>query len=139
MNQNRKITGKIFVGILVGLVLLILGHYVFDAVIKKTEAKVALREAKNTYIVMKNYDINEYAKGKCVYDKSNRYNLAKGLKDDVEKMLEHECFCTILDYDDKEHKITHFVYSYGKYLVEYSYTNNKDIWIVKYIDEILRY
>lgn len=138
-SNARNLFKTICITLVICALLLIAGFYTFNQVKIKTEARRALREAKNAALAIRLYDIKEYSLDECVFDTRRRNNISEGALKEVYDNLEHECYISLISYDRVERKVTNFIYSYNNYIVEYKYENGQDIWTVNYVKKVLEY
>lgn len=134
-----KIIKVVFIALLIGVVLLIGGYIAFYNIRIKTEGRYALREAKNAALAIRLYDINEYAVNESVFDTSCQNNISEGARKAVYDNLEHECYISLISYDEKERMVTNFIYGYGDYIVEFKSEDGQDVWTVNYVKKVLEY
>ena len=75
MNLKEGISfGRILKAVLIIAGVFIIGASVFLWFYIRTNAKLALRDAKNVYMALNTVEIEYYAQGKSIYDPT-RYNL----------------------------------------------------------------
>ena len=105
-----------------------------------SDARLALREAKNIKMTLEMADMELYSAGLCIYDETAEGNLRKGARAYVDKLQgDPEGTIKLTGYDSGKHKITGFEYELEKYIVRYSYTEDGDTWQVCQIKELLTY
>lgn len=141
ISYEKKIKIKKIRNVLVFLLLiLLLGIPVFGFFHIKTEARLAVREAKNVKIRLAMLDIEAYSKNETIFNPSAANGLAKGLEEQIQEFLELDCDIVLTAYDKKERFVKGFTYKRDNFQVEYTYDDEKgDIWEVKYMVKILTY
>jgi len=105
-----------------------------------SDARIALREAKNIKISLEVADMELYGAGLSIYDETAEGNLRKGAVVYVNKMQgELQGTFKLTGYDSGRHKITGFEYELEKFIVRYKYNEDGDTWQVFQIKELLTY
>ena len=105
-----------------------------------SDARIALREAKNIKISLEVADMELYGAGLSIYDETAEGNLRKGAVTYVNKMQgELQGTYKLTGYDSSRHKITGFEYELEKFIVRYKYNEDGDTWQVFQIKELLTY
>lgn len=105
-----------------------------------SNARMALREAKNVKMSLEMVNTEYYAVGISIYDDSGIGNLRKGARDYVYKIqgnLKGEIKLT--GYDSTKRLITGLEYETDDYIVRYSFIENEEKWQVCLIEELLSY
>ena len=124
--------------LLIVLLFLFLGFGLFIFFKVKGEGNQALREAKNIRMALVSADIEMYSVGKTIYDPSDKYGLADGVKEKVDSVIEPAGVYRILSYDRKNHEITGFIFQNEHYYVVY-YKNDEvggwDVYRLLHIQE----
>lgn len=137
---KRKRLRKIRNVIGVLLLLLLIGIPVFANFRIKTEARLALREAKNVNIHLQMLSIEYYGRNKDVFDSSKKNGLADGVLDSIRDYMGNDCEVRINSYSKKEHRVLGFEYRRGNYEVIFSIDPEKgNVWDVNYLYNVYYY
>ena len=88
--RDRINLGKVIKFILIAVGLFIIGIAVFMFFRIRSNAKDALRDAKNVYLALYTTDIEYYAQGKTIYDHSKPDGMAEGVKEKVEMLADSD-------------------------------------------------
>lgn len=105
-----------------------------------SNARLALREAKNVKMSLDMINTEYYAIGVSIYDDSVEDNLKKGARDYVFKIQGNlKGDFKLTGYDSTKRLITGLEYETDDYIVRYSHVDDEDKWQVCLIDEILSY
>ena len=105
-----------------------------------SDARIALREAKNIKITLEMADMELYGAGLSIYDETAEGNLRNGAVAFVNKMQgELKGSFKLTGYDSSKHKITGLEYELEKYIVRYSYNEDGDTWQVFQVKELITY
>jgi hypothetical protein len=125
--------------LLVVLILLVLGVPTFAYFQIKSDAHIALREAKNVKLTLEMLDIEYYAQGSSVYDTSNQNGLKDGVEEEVKKQLENDGTVMLQSYSRKQRTIQAFTYTNKHFEVVY-YEDEKegDTWTVRYFIDVMK-
>lgn len=104
-----------------------------------TEARMALREAKNVKLTIEMLDVTYYAKGTTVYAPEMKYGLRNGVAGDVKKILEldENAAFELLSYDKSDRVIREMTYSNNAYIVRYEKKDSGNRWRVSYLLPII--
>jgi hypothetical protein len=125
--------------VLIVLVLALVGTPIFAYFRIKSDAHLALREAKNVKLTLEMLDIEYYANGKSVYDSSKQNGLRDGVEKEITKLLENDGSVILQSYSRKKRTVQAFTYTNNHY--EVIYYNDKeqgDTWKVHYLIEVLK-
>ncbi|MBR5177850.1 MAG: hypothetical protein IKW90_03485 [Lachnospiraceae bacterium] len=105
-----------------------------------SDARLALREAKNIKMTLEMADLELYSAGISIFDETSEGNLRKSTLSYVNKMQgETKGEIKLTGYDTAKHKITGFEYELEKYIVRYKSSDDDDSWQVFRIKELLTY
>ncbi len=105
-----------------------------------SEARRALREAKNIKMALEIADLEYYSVDMSIYDETADGNLRKGARDYVDRIQDNpEGFIRLTGYDSKQRKITGLEYELEKYIVRYTFIDDDEGWRVFQIKEIFDY
>lgn len=140
--MNRKESsisfGRILKILLIIMGVLIIGAAVFFWFYIRTNAKQALRDAKNVYMALNSVEIEYYAQGKSIYDPKKYNGLSEGVLQQVKALVDNEGTYRILSYDEKNHQILVLQYRRGFYQVNFYYSPQQTVWEVNYMMNIYR-
>lgn len=143
--ENKKVSEVVWsrfhmvkiVGLVV-LILLVVGLPIFTYFRIKSEAHIALREAKNVKMTMQTLDIEYYALNSSIYDSSAPSGLKSSAEDEIWKLLEHDGEVVLQSYNQKKRTVLAFTYTNDHYQVTYSYDKDKgDCWQVRYFINVI--
>ena len=137
---RRALIRRIVTYILIILALVIAFVYAFRQFKIYSNARLALREAKNIKMSLEMINTEYYAVGLTIYDDTADGNLRKGARDYVYKIqgdINGEIKLT--GYDSKNRIITGLEYETEEYIVRFSRTGENEKWQVCLIKEILSY
>lgn len=133
--DRRKIAFRKFKNVLlVFLLLLVIGTPVFFYFRITTEARTALREAKNINLGMNMNAIEFYGKGAVIYNPKNEDGLAAGLGERLKDTTENRGDIRLISYDSEKRVVRCFTYETDN--IRVTYRLNKDgtnEWIVDYL------
>ena len=104
--RDRINLGKVIKFILIAVGLFIIGIAVFMFFRIRSNAKDALRDAKNVYLALYTTDIEYYAQGKSIYDHSKADGMAEGVKEKVEMLADSNGKYIITSYNMKRRQVT---------------------------------
>ena len=105
-----------------------------------SNARLALREAKNVKMTLEMVDLEYYGAGINIYDESAEGNIREGALAYVKKMQGNpEGTIKLTGYDSKKRKITGFEYELKDFIVRYTSNEDGDCWQVCQIKELLTY
>lgn len=130
--------GKAIKFILIAAGLFVIGIAVFTFFKVHSNAKNALRDAKNVYLALYTTDIEYYAQGKTIYDHSQADGLAEGVKEKVKRLADSDGAYIITSYSKRNREITGMQYRSGHYLVTFTKKDGREIWTVDYSLRIYR-
>lgn len=105
-----------------------------------SNARLALREAKNIKMSLEMINTEYYAIGISIYDDTAEGNIRKGAHDYVKKIqgdIKGEMKLT--GYDSANRIITGIEYETDNYIVRYSKNGKEETWKVSLIKELLSY
>ena len=111
---------------------LIIGVAIFFVFKIRSEAKSALREAKNTRMALRSADIEMYALGKSVYNPDKLFNIEDGVEKKVNTIYTPPGIYEITSYDYSRHEITGMTYQNGRYVVTFRMKGDALYWDVDY-------
>ena len=129
--------GWILRTLLITLGVLIIGAAVFFAFRIRTNARLALREAKNIYISLSTTEIEYYAQEKSIYDPTKIDGLSDGVKERVRSIMDPEGTYSLASFDTTKHRIRVMHYRKGNYYITYSGDGDVNNWEVNYLMPIL--
>ena len=136
--RDRINLGKVIKFILIAVGLFIIGIAVFMFFRIRSNAKDALRDAKNVYLALYTTDIEYYAQGKSIYDHSKPDGMAEGVKEKVEMLADSDGKYIITSYNMKRREVTGMQYRSGHYLVTFTKKDGHEIWTVDYSMRLYR-
>lgn len=136
--KDRINLGKVIKFILIAVGLFIIGIAVFTFFRIRSNAKDALRDAKNVYLALYTTDIEYYAQGKTIYDHSKPDGMAEGVKEKVEMLADSDGKYIITSYNMKRREVTGMQYRNGHYLVTLTIKDGHEIWTVDYSMRLYR-
>ncbi len=92
----------------------------------RSEAHLALRQARNVWTALRMVGVEYYGMGKDIYDDSTRSGLKKEAEEEVYRVSECEGSVVVLGSTEDELAPTRMLYSEGAYLVYYYLDEEKD-------------
>lgn len=96
-----------------------------------SDARIALREAKNVKLTLEMLEIEYYGKGKTVYDQTKNNGLSDGVIENVTEILGQCGEVNLQSYSKKKQKIYRLFYKTKNYQVQYTYDKKSgDCWEV---------
>ncbi len=105
-----------------------------------SNARLALREAKNLKLSLETVNLEYYGIGLSIYDDSAEGNIRKGVLTHVEKLQGSiNGSVKITGYDSSKRTINSFEYENDNYIVRFTRNGEKDVWQVCLIKELLTY
>ena len=128
----------IYIGVILAIVIAF--TFAFRQFKIYSDARLALREAKNIKMSLDMINTEYYAIGISIYDDTAEGNIRKGARDYVKKIqgdLKGEMKLT--GYDSSNRIITGIEYETDNYIVRYSKNGKEEIWKVSLIKELLSY
>lgn len=138
LRKNLRIRIIIYVLILAALVAAC--YLIFNVFRTNSNARIALREAKNIKISLEMADMELSATGLTIYDETADGNVRKGALSFVNRMQGNpEGRIRLNGYDSSKRKITGYEYEIGDYIVRYKLTSDGDSWGVYMIKEVTIY
>lgn len=127
------------VGVVI-IVLIIVITFVFTKFKLYSEARIALREAKNIKMSLETADLEYYSIGLSIYDETAEGNIRKGATEYVSRLQDDiKGYIRLTGYDSTKGAITGFEYELENYIVRYSHSEDGNEWQVFQIKEILDY
>jgi len=136
--KDRINLGKAVKFLLIAVGLFIIGIAVFAFFKVRSNAKNALREAKNVYLALYTTDIEYYAQGKSIYDHSKADGMADGVKEVVDTLADADGKYIITSYNARKREVTGMQYRKGHYLVTFTKKDGHEIWTVDYSMRLYR-
>ena len=130
---------KILNFILIVIIVLFVGTVVFFIFRLNSNAKTALRDAKNVLLAIYTTDIEMYGENSCVYDPLSRDGLQDGVEESVARLMSPPGDYSITAYSYKKHEVTGLEYRWGRYIVTYSKKGENIKWDVDYLLNVYKY
>lgn len=126
--------------ILIIIILLIIGAFVFTKFAIDSSARNMFREAKNVQLALDMLSVEYYGRDMSIYDETNRNGLADGVEERIEALSGEDGDIYITAYNFKNREVTGFVYERGLYRVNYIKTKDgKQTWKVDLIINVFKY
>lgn len=126
--------------IIVAVMVILLGAMIFTYFRIITEARLALKEAKNVKLTLDMLDIEYYRDKKSVYNANRPDGLEQGVDNQVSEIAGQKGRFEILDYDKNERIIRYMIYETADYRVIYRYDKTDgEQWRVDYLVNIFDY
>lgn len=139
-DKRRAIIRNVIIITVAIIGLLILAYLAFRSFKTYSEARIALREAKNIKMTLEVANLEYYSVGASVFDETSEGNIRKGARDYVDRVQNNpEGLYRLTGYDSELRKITGFEFENEKYIVRYSHTSDGDKWQIFQIKELLDY
>ncbi|GEM_PF-1474329 len=139
-DKRRAIIRNVIIITVVIIGVVILAIYTFRSFKLYSEARIALREAKNIKMTLEVADLEYYSIGSSIFDDTAEGNIRKGAYDYVNKIQNNpEGFMKLTGYDSQLRKITGFEYETEKYIIRFSHNSDGDKWQIFQIKELLDY
>ena len=139
-DKRKAFIRKIIVLTVVVIGLILFALFAFRSFRVYSEARLALREAKNIKMTLEVADLEYYSMGVNIYDETAEGNIRKGAYEYVNKIQDNpEGFMKLTGYDSQSRKITGFEYETEKYIVRFSHNADGDKWQIFQIKELLDY
>lgn len=137
---RRALIRRIMIYIGVILVIIIAFTFAFRQFKIYSDARLALREAKNIKMSLEMINTEYYAIGISIYDDTAEGNIRKGAYDYVKKIQgELKGEMKLTGYDSANRIITGIEYETENYIVRYSKNGKEETWRVSLIKELLSY
>jgi hypothetical protein len=137
---RRALIRRIMIYIGVILVIIIAFTFAFRQFKIYSDARLALREAKNIKMSLEMINTEYYAIGISIYDDTAEGNIRKGACDYVKKIQgELKGEMKLTGYDSANRIITGIEYETENYIVRYSKNGKEETWRVSLIKELLSY
>jgi len=131
---------RLIIIILIIAALIIIAAFIFNRFKLYSNARIALREAKNIKLSLEMADVEYYNLGMCIYDEDADGNIRKSVVDYVNRIQGNpEGFMRLTAYDSKTKKILGFEYELEDYIVRFTHKDDNDKWQVFKAEEILSY
>ena len=128
--QRIRVVVRIILIIAVVFIIGLAGFTVFRI---QTQAKIALREAKNVRLSLEMLDIELYAERRSIYAPKEKGGMAAGVEDKIRELQSVDGSFAITGYDAEGRTVTGMTYETDHYLVIYSRTESgEDHWRVMY-------
>ncbi len=137
---RRALFRRIMIYAVVILAIIVVFTYTFRQFKIYSNARLALREAKNIKMSLEIINTEYYAVGISIYDDTADGNLRKGARDYVYKIqgdIKGEMKLT--GYDSAKRLITGLEYETEDYIVRYTRAGDDEKWQVSLIKELLSY
>lgn len=133
--DRKKIAFRKFQnGLIVFLLLLVIGVPSFIYFSITTEARIALREAKNINLAFNLNAIEFYGKNAVIYNPKNEDGLADGLGERLKDTTENRGDIRLISYDSENRIVRCFTYETDNIRVTYQLnTDGTNEWIVDYL------
>ena len=139
-DKRRALIRRVIIITVVIIGLLIFSFLTFRSFKIYSEARIALREAKNIKMSLEVADLEYYSVGINIYDETAEGNIRKGAFDYVNKIQGNpDGFMRLTGYDTQTRKITGFEFETEKYIVRFSHNSEGDKWQIFQIKELLDY
>jgi len=137
----RKTYIRRFIIIVICIICLaLLIGFIFTSFKKYSDARLALREAKNIKMSLEVADMEYYSVGLNIYDDSAEGNIRKAVLERIKNLhAESDGFVRLTGYDSEKRKITGFEYENPKYIIRYSAASDGDKWQIFQIKELIDY
>ncbi len=137
---RRALIRRITIYVVVIIVIVLAVTYAFRQFKIYSEARLALREAKNIKMSLEIINTEYYAAGNSIYDDTADGNIRKGARAYVEKIQgEIKGEIKLTGYDAAKRQITGFEFENEGYIVRYKHSKDGDVWQVSLIKELLTY
>ena len=121
------------------LAALIIGAAVFFVFKVRSNAKEALREAKNTRVALLSADIEMYAQKKSIFNPANENGIEDGVEGRVDQIYKPGGTYKITGYDPSTHELTGMIYVKGNYVVTFELRGGAKYWDVDYRMNVYHY
>ena len=139
IDEKRIIRNRIRNYILIILAILCVAFGCFTVFYLNTEAKKALREAKNVKLAFQMLDIEYYGKGKNILDEKKRSGIRDDAMERIRSVIENEAEIQLTGYDKGNRVVTGFIYETKRVRVVYYKEDMKNTWKVEYLLPVLSY
>lgn len=137
---RRALIRRITIYVVVIVTLVIVVAFAFRQFKIYSNARLALREAKNIKMSLEMINTEYYAIGLSIYDDTADGNIRKGARAYVEKIQgELKGEIKLTGYDSAKRLITGLEYENEGYIVRFKHNSEGDIWQVSLIKELLTY
>jgi hypothetical protein len=140
VNRERvlKKVHQIKMILLVVLIAAIIGVPAFAYFRIRSEARLALREAKNVKLAITMLDIEYYGQGSCIYDSSQANGLKNGAEEEIWDTLGFQGQIILQSYNKSKRTVNAMVYTNDHYQVTYYNDSQEgDSWEVRYFIKVL--
>lgn len=139
-DERRNAIRRILLIAIVICALIIVALFAFNSFKTYSEARLALREAKNIKITLEMADLEYYSLGLNIYDETADGNLRQGANEYLHRMQgDIEGIVRLTGYDSSKRKITGLEYELEDYIVRYTYNEEGETWQICQIKELLVY
>ena len=139
IDEKRIIRNRIRNYIFIILAILCVAFGCFTVFYLNTEAKKALREAKNVKLAFQMLDIEYYGKGKNILDEKKRSGIRDDAMERIRSVIENEAEIQLTGYDKGNRVVTGFIYETKRVRVVYYKEDMKNTWKVEYLLPVLSY
>lgn len=128
----------IYIGLIIAIVIVF--AFVFHQFKIYSNARIALREAKNIKMSLEMVDTEYYAANLSIYDNTGDGNLRKGARDYVYRIQgDIKGDFKLTGYDTANRLITGLEYETEDYIVRFTRSSDDGAWQVCLIKELLSY
>ena len=139
-DERRNAIRRILLIAIVICALILVALFAFNNFKTYSEARLALREAKNIKITLEMADLEFYSLGINIYDETADGNLRQGASEYLHRIQgDIEGTVRLTGYDSSKRKITGLEYELEKYIVRYTCNDDGETWQICQIKELLVY
>ena len=139
-DERRNAIRRILLIAIVICALILVAIFVFNNFKTYSEARLALREAKNIKLTLEMADLEYYSLGLNIYDETADGNLRQSASEYLHRMQGNlEGTVRLTGYDSSKRKITELEYELEKYIVRYTCNEDGETWQICQIKELLIY
>lgn len=126
--------------LLVFLLILVIGVPSFWWFNVSTDARMALREAKNVNLAFQTLAIEHYGQGKSIYNPNRINGLSDGVEERLKEVTENQGDIRLIDYDKYTRTVKKFTYETDNIRVTYMLKDDViNVWKVDYLWNIWIY
>lgn len=140
VNKLKPVFHYIKIALLVLIVTcIIVGPFMTVAYVN-SQARIALREAKNVKLAFEMLTVEYYGLGRVIYKPDSPNGLASGVQERIDQLMEKETNVQLVSYKKETREVIKFIYENEHYRVIYDVSNQaEENWIVDYILPVLKY